>query len=78
MKVETNPRMAWIAYYTETTNLLEKRAVMKRTAARSAINGRFVTQEYAKKHPKTTVKELHDPNTDTVRKRLARCKLPER
>jgi len=78
MKLETNPRMARIAYYTETTNLLGKRAVVKRIAARSAINGRFVTQEYAKKHPKTTVKELHDLNTNTVSKRLARCKLPER
>jgi len=46
MKLETNPRMARIAYYTETTNLLGKRAVVKRTG--SAINGRFVTQEYAK------------------------------
>jgi hypothetical protein len=28
-----------------------------RKAARSAKNGRFVTEEFAKKHPKTTVIE---------------------
>ena len=27
------------------------------TRSRSAVNGRYVTKEYAKKHPKTTVNE---------------------
>lgn len=28
---------------------------------RSAVNGQFVTDSYAKKHPKTTVKETVKP-----------------
>lgn len=30
---------------------------MARKVSRSAVNGRFVTDKYAQKHPKTTVRE---------------------
>ena len=33
----------------------------KKRKYRSAITGRYVTEKYAKKHPKTTVKETDRP-----------------
>jgi len=36
---------------------------------RSAITGRYVTEEYAKKHPKTTVKETDRPKKKRVSKK---------
>lgn len=36
----------------------------KRVSHRDAVTGRHVTEKYAKKHPKTTVKE-----TDKVKKK---------
>ena len=41
-------------------------AMSKKEVARSAITGRFVTESYADKHPKTTVVEhiyVHKPKT---------------
>jgi hypothetical protein len=33
----------------------------KRYAFKSAVDGKFVTEKFAKDHPKTTVKERMDP-----------------
>jgi hypothetical protein len=41
-----------------------------RTRHRSAITGRYVTEHYAKRHPKTTVKETDK----VVRKRKKKTK----
>ena len=40
---------------------------MANKVARSAITGQYVTLEYAKKHPKTTVVETVKPNKSSKR-----------
>ena len=42
--------------------------VIKATKFRDADKGRYTTEEYAKKHPKTTVKETDKIKTSTKKK----------
>ncbi len=38
------------------------------TKYRDAVSGEYVTKEYAKKHPKTTVSESDKPKTPSIPK----------